>query len=677
MIIKKPARLALKIIFIISLFILPLFYAEAAFETKEDSLKHILQNTELDSVKINALLQLARMSNPEDKEKSIEYYSRALRFVKNEAEKGAITDTIGLYYLQLGNNTEALAHFQLAGEIFQQLNDSSWLGKIYNNIAVANYWMGNSLEALNYYHNALSIRSAIKDMTGVSRVMNNIGLIYQEWNLHKDALVWHKQALETAYELNDKTLAAYSYSNIGRCYENLKDYDSALAIYQTGYDYLSQTDSENKSNSFFSSFFGDLYSKMNMPDSALYHFQKSLDYANRLNNKNRVAIANYNLGKTYFEINDLDLAKEHLLLSYHSSVENNYKSLEKDNLFILSGIAEKEGDIPKALGYLKEANMLNDSLFNTEKIAKFTDLQVRYFTEQKNQENLLLKQENEIQEIAIRQQKLKTRILVVSGIFILGILFFIARSRISLKKLSARLEKSEKELLKANAGKDKFFTLIAHDLKSPFNGLMGITELLSENFDRIPPDQTKKMIHELRKSVSNIYALVEGLLNWAQIQTGKMEYRFEKTDLFTIAQKVSEQSATIAQNKNITLEQNIGEYTFAVADEKSVSTVFRNLISNAVKYTSPGGHVTINAIKKENQIEVSIADNGIGMKPEILKKLFTIAEKVSEPGTANETGTGLGLILCREFVEKNKGKMWAESEPGQGSRFIFTLPAAI
>ncbi len=673
---KKPVRLAWKTIFILLLFILPSFYSDAAFETKEDSLKQVLQSTEVNSEKINILLQLARISNLVDKEKSIDYYSRALQFVKDETERGAILDTIGLYYLQLGNNTEALVNFQLSGEIFEQLNDSSWLGKIYNNIAVANYWMGNSLEALNYYHVALSIRSAIKDMTGVARVMNNIGLIYQEWNLYKDALVWHKKALETAYTLNDKTLAAYSYSNIGQCYENLKNYDSALASYHTGYDYLSQTDPQNHFNSFFSSFFGELYSKMNMPDSALFHFQKSLDYANRLNNKNRIAIAKYNLGKTYFETDELGMAKEHLKMSYHSSVENNYKSLEKDNLFILSKIAEKEGDIPVALQYLKEANILNDSLFNTEKMSKFTELQVRYFTEQQNQENLFLKQQNEIQEITIRQQKLKTRILVISGIFILGILFFIARSRISLKKLSARLEKSEKELLKANAGKDKFFTLIAHDLKSPFNGLAGITELLAENFDRFPPDQTKKMINELRKSVSNVYALVEGLLSWAQIQTGKMEYRFEKTDLFVIAQKVKEQLVTNAQNKNITLDQNIEEYTFVVADEKSVSTVFRNLISNAVKYTSPGGHVQINAVKKEDQIEVSVADNGIGIKPETLKKLFTITEKVSQPGTANETGTGLGLILCKEFVEKNKGKLWAESEPGKGSRFVFTLPVA-
>jgi two-component system, sensor histidine kinase and response regulator len=139
---------------------------------------------------------------------------------------------------------------------------------------------------------------------------------------------------------------------------------------------------------------------------------------------------------------------------------------------------------------------------------------------------------------------------------------------------------------------------------------------------------------------------------------------------------VIEQLETSAKNKNITLEQNIGENTFAIADEKSVSTVFRNLISNAIKYTKPGGLIKIETIKKEDYIEITVEDNGIGINPETLKKLFTITEKVSEPGTANETGTGLGLILCKEFVENNNGKIWAESEPGKGSRFIFTLPAA-
>jgi signal transduction histidine kinase len=647
-----------------------------AFETKEDSLKRILQSTENESVKANLLLQLARISNLVDKKESIGYYTQALQFVNDDSEKGAILDTIGLYYLQLGNNTEALVNFQLAGEIFLQLNDSLWLGKIYNNIAVANYWLGNSIEALNYCQNALRIRVALKDMTGISRVMNNIGLIYQEWNLYKDALVWHEKALETAYNLNDNALISYSYSNIGQCYENLKDYDSALASYNTGFSYEVLKDEQNHTNSFFSLFFGELYSKMNMPDSALFHFQKALDYANRINNKNRLAIANYNLGKTYFEINELDLAKEHLHKSYNSSVENNYKSLRRDNLLVFSRIAEKEEDILNAYQYLKEANRLDDSLFNVEKISKFTDMQVRYFTEQQNQENLLLKQQNEIQEITIRQQKLKTRILIISGIFILIILFFIVRSWVSFKKLSARLEKSEKELLKANAGKDKFFTLIAHDLKSPFSGLLGITEILSENFDQLPPEQSKKMILEMRKSVSNVYALVERLLSWAQIQTGKIEYRFEKTDLFNLAEKVTEQLEASAKNKNITLEQNIRKNSFAVADEESVLTIFRNLISNAIKYTNPGGGVKIEATKKEGFMEISVEDNGTGMSAEKLKKLFKIAKIDSEEGTARETGTGLGLILCKEFVEKNKGKIWAESEPGKGSRFVFTLPAA-
>ena len=669
-------KLNRKTIFILSLIILSSIIACAAPDTKEDSLKRILQSAKIDSEKLNVLLQLARISNPEDKEKSIGYYSHALQFVTDKSQKGAILDTIGLYYLQLGNNTDALINFQLSEEIFLQLNDSTWLGKIYNNIAVAHYWLGNSIEALNYYQNALSIRTALNDLIGVSRVMNNIGLIYQEWNLYKDALGWHKKALETAYNLNHGALIAYSYSNIGQCYKNLKDYDSALKSYRTGFNYQAQIDKQNLTNSFFSLFFGEVYSKKNMVDSALYHFQKAYDYAKRINNRNRLAVANYNLGKTYLEINELDLAKEHLNESYRSSVENNYKLLEKDNLLILSKIAEKEGNISDALQYMKEANKLNDSLFNSEKIAKFTDLQVRYFTEQQNQENLLLKQQNEIQEIAIRQQKLKTRILIIGGILILGILFFISRSRERFIKLSARLEKSEKELLKANAGKDKFFTLIAHDLKSPFNGLLGITEILSENFDELLPEQSKKMVMELRKSVTNVYALVEGLLNWAQIQTGKIKYRLEKTDLFNLAEKVTEQLETSAKNKNIALKQNITKNTFAVADEKSMSTVFRNLISNAIKYTKPGGVVKVEAIKKEGFIEVSVVDNGIGIPPETLKKLFTITEKVSVPGTANETGTGLGLILCKEFLEKNNGKIWAESEPGKGSRFVFTLPAA-
>ncbi len=645
-------------------------------EGREDSLKHILRQIHYDTLNVETLLQLARNSEAGDLTAAADYYSQTLNYSLEKKERGTVLNSLGMIYLRMGNNTSALQKFREAEDIFAEQNDSTMLGRVYNNMGVAGYWLGNSNQALANYHRALDIRRALNDKKGVSKVFNNIGMIYQDWGLFTDALSWHQQALVAATEAEAPYETAYTYSNIGITYKKLKKFDEALKSYRKGHSYAVMVDEQNRINSYFSSFFGDLYTELGQQDSALHYYEDALDYSKRINNNNRLALANHNLGKIYFTLGEFQLAKEHVNLSYSAAVENNYVSLEPDNLFVLSELAEQEGNTGEALSFLKRATVLRDSLFNADKLSKFNDLQIKYFTEQQNKENLVLKQQNEIQEIAIRQQKVKTRILIISGIFILGILFFIARSRISLKRLSDRLEKSEKELMKVNAGKDKFFALIAHDLKSPFNGLLGVTEILSENFDELPPNQTKKLILELKKSVSNVYALVEGLLSWAQIQTGKIEYRFEKTDLFNLAKEVTEQLETSAKNKNIKLEQNVGENTFAIADEKSVSAVFRNLISNAIKYTNPGGEVKIEAVKKDGFMEISVEDNGTGMSAGKLKRLFKITKIVSEEGTARETGTGLGLILCKEFVEKNSGRIWAQSEPGKGSRFIFTLPAA-
>lgn len=662
---------------ILSILLLFVFFAPApASGVNTDSLKQVLQSTTIDSVKADVLFQLAKSQEPANKNQAIEYYLEALEYEADESTRAIIFNSIGMNYLQLGENSESLQFFEKSKKIYQELNDSSMLGRVYNNSAVANYWLGNSNEALDYYLSALNIREPINDTLGIIKVMNNIGLIYQDWGLFNDALEWHQDAL--SYALNIKTYydLSYTYANIGKCYENLNAYAPALKNYRLGYENVIKADSQNKENSYLSGFFGGIYRRMNMPDSALFYFQKSLDYSQRINNTNRIAIAEYELGKTFFDINQPDSAKKYISRSYALSAENDYVNLLKDNLFVLSELAETEGNTEDAYQYLKEATQLKDSLFNAEKISNFTDLQVKYFNQQQQQENLILKQNNEIQQITIRQQKLKSWIFLAFVILILVVLFFIARSRLSLIKLKTKLEKSEKQLKQANADKDKFFTIIAHDLKSPFNGLLGLTTLISESFDELPPQEMKKLLLELKYSAANVYELVEGLLSWSQIQTGKINYKKEKTDLSIICSNVADQFATSAKNKGISLEQQVEKNTFALADEKSISTVLRNMVSNAIKYTNPGGKITVSAKQKDNLVEVSVSDTGVGMNKAKLEKLFSISEKNSEPGTGNEKGTGLGLILCKEFVEKNDGTIWAESEPGKGSRFIFTLPAA-
>lgn len=236
------------------------------------------------------------------------------------------------------------------------------------------------------------------------------------------------------------------------------------------------------------------------------------------------------------------------------------------------------------------------------------------------------------------------------------------------------LRNSEKKLQEANATKDKFFSIIAHDLKNPFNAIIGFSNLLYESYDTFTEKQKKSFIKNICDASESTYKLLQNLLDWSRTQTGKIEFHPEVIDLSLITSENIAMLKSAADNKEIGLHSDVPFNTLVFADENMIKTVVRNLLSNAIKFTSRGGAIHINAKEQKNHVEVSVTDTGIGISPENQKKLFSIDEQLKTPGTENEKGTGLGLILCKEFIEKNKGCLSLESLPGQGSEFRFTLP---
>ncbi|MBI9073665.1 MAG: hybrid sensor histidine kinase/response regulator [Melioribacteraceae bacterium] len=243
-----------------------------------------------------------------------------------------------------------------------------------------------------------------------------------------------------------------------------------------------------------------------------------------------------------------------------------------------------------------------------------------------------------------------------------------------LVQLNSKLAESEKDLMESNANKDKFFSIISHDLKCPFNGILGATEMLVSYYDELSSEEAKEMIQVVRESSTKAYELLEGLLEWAQTQTGRMEYIFENIDLYEQSTKTIELLKTNAQNKNIFLKNEVKENTLVFADKRATETVLRNLITNAIKFTKPDGIIKVETEKRDSEIAISVSDSGIGMSDKDKNKLFKIEVHHTTVGTNNEAGTGVGLILCKELVEKHGGKIWVESELGVGSKFIFTLP---
>lgn len=247
--------------------------------------------------------------------------------------------------------------------------------------------------------------------------------------------------------------------------------------------------------------------------------------------------------------------------------------------------------------------------------------------------------------------------------------------------LNASLEEKviqrTKELRLANASKDKFFSIIAHDLRSPFNALLGLSEIMIENWEHMSDNDKIDFIKDINSSSRNTFNLLQNLLEWATSQTDKVQVEASKFSPYNVILENVKVLSQHANNKNITIKNTVPENNYCFADKNMISTVFRNLISNSIKFTNIGGTIEISVSRKNSFYQYCISDNGIGMPQETVLNLFSITHKVQRSGTANETGTGLGLILCKEFIGKNKGEIFVESQPLIGSKFFFTIPATM
>ncbi len=242
------------------------------------------------------------------------------------------------------------------------------------------------------------------------------------------------------------------------------------------------------------------------------------------------------------------------------------------------------------------------------------------------------------------------------------------------KRFEEEIKSKNEKLKELNDNKDKFFSIIAHDLRSPFQGLLGVSNLLITEADNLSKEEIKEFAMLLNNSLNNQFRLLEDLLSWARIQSGKM--KFEPIILVALEEtyNVLQMFKTNLKSKNIDTKINVGEDVTVFADKDMFYLLLRNLISNAIKFTNPGGLIEINASVEGENVVFEVKDNGIGIEEEDLEKLFKLNSHYSTEGTHNEAGTGLGLVLCKEITDRHKGKIWVESASGSGSSFMFTLP---
>ncbi|KAB2838677.1 MAG: sensor histidine kinase, partial [Melioribacteraceae bacterium] len=368
----------------------------------------------------------------------------------------------------------------------------------------------------------------------------------------------------------------------------------------------------------------------------------------------------YNYGSIaniYLELGDVDSAIEY----FNKSLE---EAQNEQIIIVISevykGLADsyvKKNNFKEAYKYLALHNGTREKL-NNEKIGqRIAELEIQYETKRKDSENEILKRANAVQ-----------RNYFIFSVVLALVIVIILYSRYSYSK------KAQKQLEELNATKDKLFSIIGHDLKNPFGTLINFSEMLMEDYLELTDEEKITYIHMINEASQTGHEILDNLLQWSKTQSGKLEFLPKKVELNEIVEANIALLKSAASHKGIEIFSAVNGGTEVFADKVMLKTVFRNLIGNAIKFSHKGGTIKIDSKSNGEFVEIVVSDNGVGMSKAAKEKLFNPTVFNSTAGTANEQGTGLGLLLCKEFVEKNGGKIWVESEEGKGSDFKFTIP---
>jgi signal transduction histidine kinase len=337
-------------------------------------------------------------------------------------------------------------------------------------------------------------------------------------------------------------------------------------------------------------------------------------------------------------------------------------------------------DYTQAFFYLKEYKNIDDEILSEEARKNISELWTKFNTEEKEKKIQWLTQQHRIQQLKLERQELVRNYLLVVSLLILVLAVVIYNRYRAEKKVERQLKESEQKLRAMNISKDKLFSIIAHDLGSPLNSILLSSGFLEKKYQTLEEEEVKDLLHQIYENTDHVAKLLDNLLKWAVSQLGKLEVELETLDLSQLTEDTIELMMSSARGKNIHLVSHINKNTLAQADKRMVGTILRNLVSNAVKYSKNGGEVHIFSKSHNNFLEVAVADSGVGIPTDKLKYLFDLGVHNSTRGTAGEKGIGLGLVLCKEFVEKNRGTIRVErntnNETSTGTRVTFTLPTA-
>ncbi len=692
------------------------FLLASAQDSNLDSLRTSLLIAQEDSTKVNAMNDLSSAFLTSNLDSAKHYIETAINIAKTGTNPKLYIRSInhsGLYEWHRGNLEVAIDSFRAALALSHQHNSKRQTAVISGNIGMLFTQTGYPDSAVHYLEYSLQLNRERNDSAQITKNLMDLSNHFTGIGKYSKGLEY-MQEVRAYYEKKKLHFnLTYIYANLGVIYARLHDFDQAYYYYQqsrasdkltdetdieslnltnlallfvelteqydSAYNYFHKIDSilvlDYDEDLHFSNLVneGSLDLKRGDGSAAIEKFRNAIELTPfQLSKKYQVAVY-INFGEAYLRTNLLDSARININRGLELAKElNSYEHLQKAyyNLFLVDSI---ENHFANALAAYQLYATYTDSLWNNDSKAKIAELEILYQTEKNRIENIRLKEDTEHKEAIIFKQQIIGGLIMLALLVALVLFIVLIRSTKKIRYSNNLLEEHKKQLIELNITKDKFFSIIAHDLKSPFTSLLGFIEILEMEHQLMSEAQRIEIIQNLEKTATNTYNLLTNLLDWARSQRNQIQY---KPEHFNLKEKVTNLTQFLKQRlliKNLSLTIEIDDKLNLTTDPQLLQAVLMNLTNNAIKFTPDNGFIEITATEKETYLEICVRDNGIGIPKEKANKLFTIDNKYQRQGTNGELGTGLGLILCKEFVDLMNGSITVNSTEGKGSIFCLRL----
>lgn len=631
-------------------------------------------------------MRIANLYANANPNKAIDWALLSINNKHSSLQEAQTKQLLGYLYFRIGNLNKSIEAYRQALQISNDIGNDPFKAQVQSALGGTYFLAGNLSESASNYLQALRFFEAQQDKNSMVSVYIGLANIYNKQNNFAQAIEYNLKAINIYEASSNKFKILIGYDQVGNLYQKQGNYAKANEYLQRALKlYVELNNLAGQSSLLLqigsNQFAAKQYSK------AVDSYNQSIKISKKLNMLPVQAAACNGLALSYAELKLYDKAILAGLEAQQIAQKASLKIELEQAYETLSKLYKTTQKHDKATTFENLSKEIKDSLYNDSTLKQLADLQLRFDGEKnKRKIELQTKEQQVLASELLREKQVRNSIVIILLVVLLGlaglsILYFqnkkIAKNlnlqKIELEATSAAILKQKEELGQLNNVKDRFFSIISHDLRNNLTTMKLYFDLVS-NPDYEPSEDMEDMTKQISSSVENTIDLLENLLVWAQAQIKGIDINPQQLILSHVIKGNIDLLAGNAHTKNIELSSDVSTDLCAFADEDMINLVIRNLISNAIKFTPKGGSIRITANNNNNTVQINITDTGVGISKANLEKLFVKNSNPTTLGTANEKGTGLGLLLCKEFIEKNNGSISVSSQPDKGSTFTIILP---